>query len=208
VIIKAIEEYKLESEYSTEDLKKQVSRLEQTKVEKKRTATTASIPNTKSQQLHVQKRARPETSSAAALAAAYPLGPLSQAQPQLGLADRASYLSSIGQYGLAGPGSLYDQGAASYVGPPVANRSPSKSYLYASDSHPGSVLFDRPGAFDGRSVAYDARAAGYDTRPVSYDSRTAAYDNVAVAYENRVAAYGGYNLPSGLPPQYSHPQLP
>lgn len=215
-VIKAIEEYKLETEYPSENLKKQVARLEQIKIEKKRAATTSN-PSAKSQQvIHVQKRPRPDIGAAVSLGSAYSLG--SYNQPHLSLGDRGSYLSSIGQYGLTGgPGSIYDHGPSGLHGAPVPNRSPSsKSYLYPSESHLAS-LYDRPSAYDSRplSYGYESRQVGFDSRPSAYDTLGGAYDNrdraAPAAYDNMVAgtgpSYGSYSLSSALPPPYSNSQL-
>lgn len=220
-VIKAIEEYKLENEYPSENLKKQVTRLEQIKIEKKRAATTSN-PSSKSQQgIHVQKRSRPDIGAAVSLGSSYSLG--SYNQPHLSLGDRGSYLSSIGQYGLTGgPGSIYEHGPSGLHGAPVSNRSPSKSYLYPSESHLTS-LYDRPNAYDSRPVSYgyESRQVGFDSRPSgAYDTMSGAYDTIGGAYDNRAASaaydnmaagtgpsYGSYSLSSALPPQYSNSKL-
>ncbi|CAL9764195.1 unnamed protein product, partial [Musa acuminata subsp. burmannicoides] len=60
-VIKTVEECKLESEFSCEDLQKRITRLEQQKVDKKRTAIAATATTSKQQQQPSNKRPRSST---------------------------------------------------------------------------------------------------------------------------------------------------
>ena len=156
-VLKAVEEYKLEAVYPRETLVKRIVQLEQKKADKKRTATTAAASSSKPQQQQSNKRLRPSSATpAAVIAAANPYSPLIQTQPQLGLADRASYMGVAGPYGLAATGSVYNHGGPSSVynhgGPGRSGmamglggtRSPPRSYYLPEPPVGTSSLYDRP----------------------------------------------------------------
>uniref|UniRef100_A0A1D1XYA1 FRIGIDA-like protein n=1 Tax=Anthurium amnicola TaxID=1678845 RepID=A0A1D1XYA1_9ARAE len=154
-VIKSVEEYKLESEYSPESLQKRVTQLEHQKAEKKRSAASAALTNPKGQarQQQANKRPRPSTTSATTAVAAHPTAPLSQTS--LPLIDRASYMASTGPYGLTGNSYLYEHTGSAYTANPLglgATRSPPRSLLY-SDPLAGSSLYDRSGAYGSYSLS-------------------------------------------------------
>lgn len=167
-VLKAVEEYKLETEYPREILVKRISVLEQKKADKKRTAAVAVSSKSKSQQQQSNKRLRPSPSTSAAIVAANPYPPPIQTQPQLGLADRAPYMGVPGPYGLTTTGSLYHLGGSSLSGTEIGHigshggtLSPPRSY-YSSESLVGtSGLYDRPVAYNGYPLS---------GRPSSYGS--------------------------------------
>lgn len=141
LVLKAIEEYKLEAVYPRENLEKQIAKLEKLKADKKRMA------NSKIQQ---QPNKRPwQSSTSKPAVAVHTVLPVIQNQPQLGLA----YMGLGGSYSLAVTGSLYNHAGQSVSGTPIGLgglRSPPRSYLYPSDSLVGAGgLYDRPVNYTG-----------------------------------------------------------
>ncbi|CAL9778454.1 unnamed protein product [Musa acuminata subsp. burmannicoides] len=144
-VIKAVEEYKLESQYPREFLEKQVAKLEKRKEEKKRTvAAAAAASNFKIQkQQHPNKRPRPTATTSNAITG-QSLPPGITEQPQFGLADPSPHMGLAGAYGFASSGSLYNNASISGF------RSPPRSYLYSSESLAGtSGFYDRPVNYTG-----------------------------------------------------------
>lgn len=153
-VLRAVEEYKLETEYPHEILVKRIAQLEQKKTDKKRTAAAAAASNSKPQQQQQQnKRPRPSSASSAAVIAANPR--FTQTHPQLGLADHA-YMDAAGLYGLAATGSVYNRGVPNPSGNALghgATHSPPVSY-YSSETLPGtSRLYDRPVNYNGYTLS-------------------------------------------------------
>ncbi|CAA6657273.1 unnamed protein product [Spirodela intermedia] len=151
-VIKTIEEYKLESEYSPESLHKRITQLEQQKAERKRSAASSALTNPKgqAQQYQASKRPRPSTTTATAVVAAHPPpSHFSQTQSHLSLVDRSPFMASTGPYGLGGNSYMYERSSSAYASNPLglgATRSPPRSLLYP-DSLSGSSLYDRSGAY-------------------------------------------------------------
>ncbi|CAD5179330.1 unnamed protein product [Musa acuminata subsp. malaccensis] len=89
-VIKTVEECKLESEFSCEDLQKRITRLEQQKADKKRTARAATATNsrTSKQQQHPSNK-RPRSSTTLSYPVrSHPLPSCAQNQSHLGLTER------------------------------------------------------------------------------------------------------------------------
>ncbi|XP_072958346.1 truncated FRIGIDA-like protein 1 [Typha angustifolia] len=141
-VLKAVEEYKLESEYPCHVLKKQIAELQQ-KTNKKRTSTAPAAPsNLKSQQQHQRrqqqqqqsnKRHRPTTTFTSPALDSHIL-PLVPNQPQLGLVDQARL---VGAYG-TGSSSLYNHAGQTIPGVPNALAGQPRSYVYSSEPFAGT----------------------------------------------------------------------
>ncbi|KAM0950350.1 hypothetical protein DsansV1_C04g0040501 [Dioscorea sansibarensis] len=162
-VLRAIEEYGLESEYPRDHLQKRITQLERQKAaEKKRTATDAAASNSKMQQQqrkqHQQtnKRPRPLTASTTPTVASYPPPPLVRNQPQLGMTERASFMGSAVSYGIAGPSTHYHHAGHNLL-PATAGlgglAAPPSSYLYPSEHTMGSGLYDRSLPYGGYSIS-------------------------------------------------------
>ncbi|XP_039114196.1 truncated FRIGIDA-like protein 1 [Dioscorea cayenensis subsp. rotundata] len=164
-VLRAIEEYGLESEYPREHLQKRITQLERQKAaEKKRTATDTAASNSKMQQQQQQrkqhqqtnKRPRPLTASTTPTVASYPPPPLVRNQPQLGMPERASFMGSAGSYGIAGPSTHYHHAGHNLL-PATAGlgglAAPPSSYLYPSEHIVGSGLYDRSLPYGGYSIS-------------------------------------------------------
>lgn len=179
-VIGAIKEYKLESEYSCEPLKKRVAQLEQQKAGTKRTATAAaaadSSSNTEKQHHNSNKRFRSTVKTPAAESQSFV--PLVQNQSQFGLTNKAPYTGSVVSYGLPTSGDFYGHSrpsisgthlglhsGPSISGPPLGlggNHLP-RSYLYPSEPLAGSSLYDRPVTYGGRPPSpYGSSLYPYD----------------------------------------------
>ncbi|KAK1295669.1 hypothetical protein QJS10_CPB15g01575 [Acorus calamus] len=167
-VMRIIEDYKLESEYSPESLKKRVTQLEEEKTNKKRKAATnlanKSKPQQQQQLLSPNKRPRPlnavppvtpnthpvvASTSASAL-----LNPLPQNQTYLGMVDRFPYMGSSVSYGMAGARYPYDRAGSSsgYQGASLvggSNLSPQRPYAHLSDSQLTSRLYETPSHYAG-----------------------------------------------------------
>ncbi|KAJ0973635.1 hypothetical protein J5N97_015600 [Dioscorea zingiberensis] len=161
-VIKAIEDYGLESEYPRENLQKRITQLEQQKAaEKKRTATdAAAASNSKMQQQKQQqqtnKRPRPLTASTAPTVASYPPPPLVRNHPQLGMSERAPYMGSAGSYGIAGPTPHYHHAGHNLLAASAGLgglTAPPSSYLYPPDHLVGSGMYDRSLPYGGYSIS-------------------------------------------------------
>ncbi|CAL9186754.1 unnamed protein product, partial [Musa hybrid cultivar] len=89
-VIKTVEKCKLESEFSCEDLQKRITRLEQQKADKKRTATAATATNSrtsKQQQQPSNKRPRSSTTLSYPVRS-HPFPSCAQNQSHLGLSEQ------------------------------------------------------------------------------------------------------------------------
>ncbi|RRT50141.1 hypothetical protein B296_00049804 [Ensete ventricosum] len=133
-VIKAIEEYKLESQYPREFLEKQVAKLEKRKeVKRRNVAAAAAASNSRIQkQQHPNKRPRPSATTSNAITG-QTLPPGMAKQPQFGLADPSPHMGLAGAYGFASSGSLYNNASISGF------RSPPRAYLYPSESLAGTA---------------------------------------------------------------------
>ncbi|URE09686.1 Frigida-like protein, partial [Musa troglodytarum] len=148
-VIKTVEECKLESEFSCEDLQKRITRLEQQKADEKRTATaaTATISGTSKQQQPSDARPRSSTTSSYPVRS-YPLPSCAQHQSHLGLTDQQSSYAGLGRsYGLTTTAALYDAAPPSIAGTIELSGKPSpRSHLYPSEFHASSGFDNRPAA--------------------------------------------------------------
>ncbi|XP_010938943.1 truncated FRIGIDA-like protein 1 [Elaeis guineensis] len=180
-VIGAIKEYKLESEYSCETLKKRIAQLEQQKAGTKRKATAAvaavdSSSNAEKQQQYSNKRPRSTIKTPAAESQS--CVPLVQNQSQLGLIHNAPYMGSAGLYARPISGDFYGHPGPSISGTHLGLHSGSsvpaaslglggnhlrRSYLYPSESLAGSSLYDRPATYGGRPLSpYGSSLYPYD----------------------------------------------
>ncbi|XP_072991594.1 truncated FRIGIDA-like protein 1 [Typha latifolia] len=147
-VINTIKEYKLESQYSSENLQKRITQLEQEKTNKCRTATGNSVAsNSSSQNLQQQSKKRPMRTATVASVASH-LSPRNLQQQQankrlrpsttltptaapdipppivgnkalFGLTNQSPYMGLIGSYGLASTRTIYDHAASSQSGLPL-----------------------------------------------------------------------------------------
>ncbi|RWV80952.1 hypothetical protein GW17_00057694 [Ensete ventricosum] len=148
-VIKAIEEYKLESQYPREFLEKQVAKLEKRKeVKRRNVAAAAAASNSRIQkQQHPNKRPRPSATTSNAITG-QTLPPGMAKQPQFGLADPSPHMGLAGAYGFASSGSLYNNASISGF------RSPPRAYLYPSESLAGTGgFYDRPVNYTGYPIS-------------------------------------------------------
>lgn len=179
-VIGAIKEFKLESEYSCETLKKRIAQLEQQKAGTKRKATAAaavdSSSKTEKQQQNSNKRPRSTIKTLAAVSQSRV--PLVQNQSQMGLIHKAPYMGSAGSYARPTSGDFYDHPGPSisgthlglHSGPSISGTSLGlggnhlpRSYLYPSEPHAGSSLYDRPVTYGGRLLSpYGSSLYPYD----------------------------------------------
>ncbi|URE11845.1 Frigida-like protein [Musa troglodytarum] len=155
-VIKTVEECKLESEFSCEDLQKRITQLEQQKADKKRTATvaTATISRTSKQQQPSNKRPRSSTTFSYPVHS-HPLPSCAQNQSHLGLIEQQSSYMGLGRsYGLTTTAALYDAAPPSIPGTVELSGKPSpRSYLYPSEFHASSSLYNRPASYGGYPVS-------------------------------------------------------
>ncbi|KAG1366961.1 FRIGIDA-like protein 1 [Cocos nucifera] len=177
-VIGAIKEYKLESEYPCETLKKRIAQLEQQRAGTKRKATAAvdsSANAEKQQQQHYNKRPRSTIKTPAAESQSVPLV---QNQSQLGLIHQAPYMGSAGSYARPTSGDFYGRSGPIISGTHLGLHSGSsvpgtslglggsqlpRSYLYPSEPLAGSSLYDRPGTYGGAPLPpYGSSLYPYD----------------------------------------------
>lgn len=177
-VIGAIKEYKLESEYSCETLKKRIAQLEQQKAGTKRTVAAAADSSSKAEKQPQKSNKRPRSTFKSPAAESKSFVPLVQNQSQLGLTNKAPYMGSVGSYDLPTTGDFYEYSRPSISGTHLGLHSGpsisgtlwglggghlSRSYLYPSEPLGGSSLYDRPVTYGGRPPSpYGSSLYPYD----------------------------------------------
>ncbi|RWW08379.1 hypothetical protein GW17_00028189 [Ensete ventricosum] len=172
-VIKTVEECKLESKFSCEDLQKRITRLEQQKADKNRTATaaTAMISGTSKQQQPSNKRPRSSTTLSYPVHS-HPPPSCAQNQFNLGLIEQQSSYMGLGlgrSYGLTTTAALYDAAPPSIPGTIELSGKPSvRSYLYPSEFHASSSLYNRPASNGGYPMSGLGTSYGSSFYPLGY----------------------------------------
>ncbi|RWW60148.1 hypothetical protein BHE74_00032891 [Ensete ventricosum] len=172
-VIKTVEECKLESKFSCEDLQKRITRLEQQKADKNRTATaaTAMISGTSKQQQPSNKRPRSSTTLSYPVHS-HPPPSCAQNQSNLGLIEQQSSYMGLGlgrSYGLTTTAALYDAAPPSIPGTIELSGKPSvRSYLYPSEFHASSSLYNRPASNGGYPMSGLGTSYGSSFYPLGY----------------------------------------
>ncbi|RRT72077.1 hypothetical protein B296_00013310 [Ensete ventricosum] len=172
-VIKTVEECKLESKFSCEDLQKRITRLEQQKADKNRTATaaTAMISGTSKQQQPSNKRPRSSTTLSYPVHS-HPPPSCAQNQSNLGLIEQQSSYMGLGlgrSYDLTTTAALYGAAPPSIPGTIELSGKPSvRSYLYPSEFHASSSLYNRPASNGGYPMSGLGTSYGSSFYPLGY----------------------------------------
>ncbi|CAL9096119.1 unnamed protein product [Musa acuminata var. zebrina] len=170
-VIKTVEECKLESEFSCEDLQKRITRLEQQKADKKRTATAATVTNSRTSKQQQPSNKRPRSSTTLSYPVrSHPLPSCAQNQSHLGLTEQQSSYAGLGRsYGLTTTAALYDVALPSIPGTIELSGKPSpRSYLYPSEFHASSSLYNRPASYGGYPMSGLGTSYGSSFYPLGY----------------------------------------